>query len=186
MNELEAGVRRLAELLDQEHIPYMLIGGAAAAFWGNPRLTLDADVTVWVEPQAMAGTIERLLRHLTARSAHPLPFAKETRVLPVVLPNGLPADITFGQLPFEEEAIGRALPQDVAGYPVRICSVADLILHKVISDRPRDLEDVRFLIGRYRDSLDREALTAQVASLAEHLGAPVILETFLRDWAPMP
>lgn len=168
--------------MDGEHLPYMLIGGAAAALWGNPRLTLDADVTVWIPDYQLTAVIQALQRRCTPRTGDPLQFVHDTRVLPVTLPAGLPADITFGQLPFEEAAIQRADVKMVAGYPVRVCTVADLILHKVVSDRPRDQDDLRFLIGRYAGTLVRADLTRQVAGLADLLTKPDILSRYLACW----
>jgi len=160
----------------------MLIGGAAGGLWGNPRLTLDADVTIWVEEAKFEATVTALLEHMAARTERPLSFAREPRVLPVTISNGLPADITFGQLPFEEAAIHRASVITVAGYPVKVCSVSDLILHKVISDRPKDQEDIRFLIARFHETLDRTTLTKEVSSLASLLAQPEILSRFLDAW----
>ena len=182
MTRLEDGLRALAEALDRERLPYMLIGGAASILWGNTRTTMDADVTVWIGDSSPDIWVPRLLRHFKARNADPVPFARETRVLPATTANGLPVDIVFGQLPFEEEAIKRAETIDVAGYPVKVCGVADLILHKVISGRPRDQEDVRFLIGRHRSTLDRASLEASVRSLADLLADSGILSRFLACW----
>ncbi|MEK7477514.1 MAG: hypothetical protein AAB152_17985 [Candidatus Coatesbacteria bacterium] len=183
MTRLEEGLRAVAEALDQERLPYMLIGGAAAILWGSTRTTMDADVTVWIGDSTPDAWVPRLLRHLKARTPDPVGFAGETRVLPATTANGLPVDIVFGQLPFEEEAIKRAATMDVAGYPVKVCGVADLILHKVISGRPRDEEDVRFLIGRHRATIDRPALEASVRSLSDLLADSTILSRFLSSWS---
>ena len=70
----------------------------------------------------------------------------------------------------------------MAGYPVKVCAVPDLSLHKVISDRARDQKDVRFLVGRYRGSLDRGALDIAVAGLADLLAKPEMLARYRDCW----
>jgi hypothetical protein len=46
MTTQEQALVRLAQLLSEHGIPYMVIGGLANAVWGEPRTTLDIDVTV--------------------------------------------------------------------------------------------------------------------------------------------
>ncbi|RMF65963.1 MAG: hypothetical protein D6743_07165 [Calditrichaeota bacterium] len=40
---------------------------------------------------------------------------------------------------------------DVGGVEVKFCSVEDLIIHKIIAGRARDIEDVRSVIARNPD-----------------------------------
>lgn len=59
MSALE-GALTLARLLDSLRVPYMVIGGLANAVWGEPRATLDIDVTVWVPDSELPDTVRRL------------------------------------------------------------------------------------------------------------------------------
>jgi hypothetical protein len=63
-------VRRIAELLEDEHVEYALIGGYALALQGIVRLTEDVDVLV--EP-----TVENARRWVRALSKLPDGAAKE-------------------------------------------------------------------------------------------------------------
>jgi hypothetical protein len=65
-------VRRIAELLEAEHVEYALIGGYALALQGIVRLTEDVDILV--EP-----TPENARRWVRALSRLPDGAAKETR-----------------------------------------------------------------------------------------------------------
>ena len=47
MTELESALVEVASLLEEIGLPYMLIGGLAVALWGEPRATLDVDVSVF-------------------------------------------------------------------------------------------------------------------------------------------
>lgn len=42
--------RRFAEPLNQLDIPYMATGAVAAIVYGEPRLTLDLDLVLWLSP----------------------------------------------------------------------------------------------------------------------------------------
>jgi predicted nucleotidyltransferase len=99
---------------------------------------------------------------------------RETHVLPVVTSQGVRADIVFGVLPVEKELVERAKPKALAGGDVRVASVEDLILMKLISERERDLEDARRLLRRFRGTIDREYLKERLEGVAEGLGRPDI------------
>ncbi len=182
MTELERALAEAAAIFDQENIPYMVIGGVAVIIWGNTRATIDIDVTVWVEEDALEPTIMRLSQRLLARVDDPCAFTKRTRVLPVKATSGVPIDIIFATLPFERQAIEDAEEKTLGESRVRVCRVSDLIVHKILSERPRDREDVRFLITRYADSLDRSVLDTHVESLARELSRSAILDFYRSCW----
>jgi len=47
-------IRRIAEVLDQAKIPYMIIGGQAVLLYGRPRLTRDIDITLGIDTNEFA------------------------------------------------------------------------------------------------------------------------------------
>ena len=179
MTRQEEAIAALARALDRLSIPYMIIGGHANALWGEPRATLDVDATLWLPDSRVAELVEGLSPDFAPRVADPESFVRETRVLPVETAEGLGADLIFGQLPFEEEAIRRARPAEIGGQPVRFCTAEDLILLKIVSDRERDRADVRGVAGRQRGHLDLDYLEPRVRELAELLDRPEILELWL-------
>jgi len=131
MNALEDALVEVARRIDELDVPYAVVGGMANAIWGEPRSTLDVDVTVWVEEPAIAGFVASLGTTFRFCTADPLAFAHETRVLPVESGAGVRIDFILGLLPFEKEAIDRAVTVDVAGCAVRFVTAEDLILIKV-------------------------------------------------------
>jgi hypothetical protein len=54
MTLVEEAALELVALLDELNFQYMLIGGVAVALWGEPRATLDVDITILVEPDQLA------------------------------------------------------------------------------------------------------------------------------------
>ena len=47
-------IKEIAESLDEERIPYMIIGGQAVLIYGRPRLTRDIDITLGIDPDEYA------------------------------------------------------------------------------------------------------------------------------------
>ena len=178
---LEAALAGVARLLDGLRVPYMVIGGFAVTVWGQPRYTADLDLTIHcLVPER--DLIEGLLDSLTPLVADPLQFVRERRVLPARTADGTAVDIVFAGLPYEVAAIERAVPVEVAGYSVRICTAEDLIVHKIISSRPRDREDIRGIVQRRGDRLDRDYLTPIVRELAIALDQPDIFDFYRSLW----
>jgi len=46
---IEKLIKKLAQRLDEDKIPYMIIGGQAVLLYGTPRLTRDIDITLGVD-----------------------------------------------------------------------------------------------------------------------------------------
>lgn len=84
-------------------------------------------------------------------------------------------------MPFEVEAIRRAQQIPIAGRQVLVVTAEDLILMKIISERPRDLADAEAILRRRRSTLDREYVEPRVRQLASALKREDILERW-RAW----
>lgn len=179
MNLLEAALLALHDAFDVLSLPYMVIGGLANAQWGVPRATVDVDLTVWAEESAVSKAVDALCTRFPPLPQDPRSFVQATRVLPLDV-GGIRADVLFGLLPFEREAIRRAVCRTVSGRPIRFCTAEDLILLKVVSERERDLEDVRGILKVQRGKLDTAYLEPRLRELAALLDRPGIWEDYLR------
>ena len=182
MNRIEEAVVEVAGGLTAANLEYAIFGGAALMMHGSARSTEDVDLTVWLGTQSIESAVTTLTRRWPSRISNPVEFAERSRVLTVTLANGVAADIVFGALDFERDAIGRAETRQVLGETVRLIAPADLILHKAVSARARDQEDVTFLIRRFRNSLDREKLERTVRDTAASMGEPEVFERFQSAW----
>ena len=141
---------KLARALDSAGIPYMVIGGQAVLLHGEPRLTRDIDVTLGVDASALARVLS------ATEPAGLLPsildvetFVRTTNVLPLTdQPTSLRVDLIFSFTPYEATAIQRAVGVKLEGSIVRFAAAEDLIVHKLVAGRPRDIEDVRGVLAR--------------------------------------
>ena len=126
----------------------MVIGGQAVLLYGEPRLTKDIDITLGVgvdHLDRLKAIVSRLgLKYLTDRVDD---FVKETMVLPVIdQKSGIRIDFIFSFSPYERQAIERARDISFGRTPVKFASLEDVIIHKMIAERPRDLEDVQSIL----------------------------------------
>ncbi len=184
MGDLEPVLADLAQRLDTAGVAYMVIGGLANAVWGSPRSTIDIDLTVLLDPGRADTLLELLGPAYRSRTEDPKSFVTRTRVLPLRHTSGVQIDLIFALLPFEEQAIHRAVSIDVRGTPVRFCTPEDLVLHKIVSERERDRRDVEEILHRRRATLDRAYLDPRVHELAMLLDRPEIESRYLKLVGP--
>jgi hypothetical protein len=184
MTPIENAVVAAARTLEQAGVPYMVIGGMANLVWGTPRATLDVGITVWIPDADIPRVVDRLGGAFKLLPRDPPAFIRETRVLPAATPDGTRVEIVFGQLPFEERAIRRAVARTIGGAEVRFCTAEDLIAHEVISERPRDRDDVEGIIRAQGPRLDRAYLDPLVRELAAGLERPAIWDFYPGSFAP--
>lgn len=178
--EQEAALLSIARFLDAQALPYMVIGGMANAVWGVPRATLHVDVTVWAPPGPPEAIIRSFDGPFRVLPEDPVQFVADTRVLPLETHEGVRVDVIFALLPFEEEAVRRAVARHLAGERVRFCTAEDLVLLKFASERPKDREDVRQILLRRATQLDRAYLDPRVEELAFLLERPELADEYRR------
>lgn len=140
----------LARALDEAGIPYMIIGGQAVLVYGEPRLTRDVDVTLGLTPEGLSQVLELVSKlDLKILVEDPRAFVRKTWVLPTLHPStGLRVDFVFSWTPYEQEALRRTRVFKIQGYPVRYASPEDVVIHKILAGRPRDLEDVKSILRK--------------------------------------
>ena len=71
MTPLETALVELATALEDRGLPYVLIGGLAVSLSGEPRATLDVDISVWAAPERMDAAVEFLCTRFRALRASP-------------------------------------------------------------------------------------------------------------------
>jgi len=178
MTSQEKAMIEIAGTLSGLGIPYMVIGGMANALWGVARNTVDVDVTVWIDDKEIPGFVKIMGERFDVLPGSPEEFVRDKRVLPVKTSNDVKVDIIFGLIPYEKEAIDRAVEREINGEPVMFCTAEDLVLHKIGSDREQDILDVKRIIETRKEELDREYLDTRVRELADMLERPGILRIY--------
>ena len=162
--------------------PWMVIGGIAVIAHGVPRATIDVDATILATGTTPDTVMAALAGHgFAPRVADAVAFARQHQVLLVVhTESGVPIDITFAWMPFEEEALGRANQKDFAGSVLPVISVDDLIVYKLVASRPRDIDDVERLLAAYSASVEHDRITRLLADFCTLLEDSTRIETWER------
>jgi predicted nucleotidyltransferase len=164
-------LERIALGLEQRQIPYMIIGGQAVLIYGEPRLTRDIDVTLGVGPERLPDLVAfarasawRLLVEA------PEEFVQRTMVLPCVdPPSGIRIDFIFSHSAYEQQAMGRVRRVEIGKASVRFAAAEDVIVHKIIAGRPRDLQDVQNILLK-NPEVDQEYIRRWLAEFDHSLG----------------
>jgi len=166
-------LKKIAIQLKEGAIPYMVIGGQAVLLYGEPRLTRDIDITLGIGVEQLR-QVKKILRTMGLKILvkNDKEFVAKTMVLPAMdRESGIRIDFTFSYSLYERQAIERAKDVKLGRTSVRFASLEDLMIHKVIAGRARDLEDVRSILlknPKYDSHYIEKWLAAFDKSLGEH------------------
>ena len=176
MIELIRVASDLQAFCETRHWRFCFIGGLALQRWGEPRETVDVDLTLVTGFGGEEPFILALLERFTGRVEDPVGFARANRVLLLRSTAGVGIDVALGGLPFEETLVSRAtrfaFPGDV---PLLTCSAEDLIVLKAFAARGQDWVDIEGIIVRQTGALDWAYVDQQLAPLVALKDEPEIL-----------
>lgn len=145
-------------------VPVVVIGGIAVSILSKPRTTKDIDFIAWLPDHEswseflMSGSRFGII----PRIPNALQFALQSRVLLLRhVASGVPIDVSMGALPFEENAVKRAVPTSIGDFQLPVPTPEDLIIMKAIAHRPRDLADIESILAAHA-SIDENWIRATV------------------------
>ena len=176
MNELLRVAADVQGFCESRHWRFCFIGGLALQRWGEPRETVDVDLTLLTGFGGEDPFIQALLDRYEGRVDDAAGFARTNRVLLLRSRSGVGIDVALGGLPFEESVMARASRFAFPGHVLlRTCSAEDLIVLKAFAARGRDWVDVEGIIVRQAGTLDWRYIDEQLRPLVSLKGAPDIL-----------
>lgn len=181
MNKVIQAAFELQSVCETQGWRFCFIGGLALLRWGEPRETVDADLTLLTGFGGEEPFIRVLLQHFPGRIPNADSFALQHRVLLLRSRQGVGLDVSLAALPYEELVVQRS---SVFVYPpqiaLRTCSAEDLLVLKAFAGRSQDWADVERLIVRQTGNLDWQYVQEHLRPLAELKGEPEILEQLER------
>jgi hypothetical protein len=186
MNPLLETVAEIDRFLTERNIPYVIMGGLAAQYWGEPRTTSDVDIQILIEEGAQERLFNELLQHFHERVSSALELALRIRVLLLQGSNGTPIDLTLAVPGYGEQVMMRRhLAQLHPDYSLfALISPEDLIIHKCLAGRPIDAQDIKAVLKKQANKLDlsyiRERL-AEFAPLVEEFDVQAFLDDAMRE-----
>lgn len=185
----EDAVRALLAWSEASHVPVLIIGGIAVSMLSKPRTTKDLDAVAWLPgPEAWPAFLADGERHgIVPRIPDALNFALRSRVLLLLHEgSGIPIDLSLGAIPFEENAVRRAVQTDVGGLRVPLPTPENLLVMKAVAHRARDMADIESILSAH-PRIDEAWVVSTVREFAEVLEAPELvtdLEALLRRRTP--
>jgi hypothetical protein len=136
-------------------IRYVIIGGIASIHYGCHRTTKDIDMTVQIPLQELDFCYELFTRHFTPIKKNALDFFKQYFVLPMShKKTGMQVDLSAGLSGFDDQVIRRRKRGELGGVKTYFCSKEDLIIYKLVANRPIDQQDVIELMDIHFNKLD--------------------------------
>jgi hypothetical protein len=152
----------------------MIVGGQAVLVHGEPRLTRDIDVTLGADVDRLADALRAAESADLTVLVDPEEFTRTTMVLPCRhAATGIRVDFIFSFSDYERDAIARAIDVPLGDISVRFASAEDLVIHKVVAGRPRDMEDARSVLLK-NPALDRRLVRAELTRLQEAVERPLV------------
>jgi len=166
-------LKKLAEALAERGIAYMVIGGQAVLLYGEPRLTKDIDVTLGIGPDGLPEVLQVVSKMAwQVLVDQPEDFVRKTLVLPCQDPTtAIRMNFIFSFSPYEQQALQRVRMVALDDVQVRFAAVEDVIIHKLVAGRPRDLEDVRTILIK-NPSMDRAYIRNWLKQFEASLSRP--------------
>lgn len=176
---LLAALADLADWLETNQIPSMIIGGVAASLLGRPRLTQDIDALAMIPENEWDGALAAGAGHgIVSRIENAVDFARRSRVLLLQHSDSrIDIDLTLGSLPFERDAVDHSTFHEIGGIRLRLPRVQDLLVMKAIAHRPKDLQDIEALLDAH-PGVNLDAARQWIGQFAAAAAMPDLLEDF--------
>ncbi|HTC19500.1 MAG TPA: DUF6036 family nucleotidyltransferase [bacterium] len=153
----------------------MVIGGQAVLVYGEPRFTKGIDITLGAGVERLDEVL-KLVGSIGWKALTPSPaeFVRKTMVLPCQdEASGVRLDLIFSFSPYELQAMDRVRRFIFLGKEISFASPEDLVIHKVVAGRPRDLEDVR-VVQLKNPGMDRAYIEKWLKEFEKTLDRPLI------------
>lgn len=129
---------------------HAVIGAVARNAWAPPRATTDLDLTVAAKSDALQALAAALgaVGYQQVRDQRAEPGDSLPDIVVFRSASGRPrqVDVLVAKTRFEEEVIRRAELVEVGSAKVPVASPEDLIVYKLLADRPRDRDDIRAIL----------------------------------------
>ena len=166
-------LKKITIQLKKGAIPYMVIGGQAVLLYGEPRLTRDIDITLGMGVNGL-DKVKKIIKAIGLKVLveKEKEFVERNMVLPTLdKKSGIRVDFIFSFSPYERQAIERGNEIKLGRTLVKFASLEDVVIHKMIAGRARDIEDLKSVLlknPKYDSHYIEKWLAEFDKSLGEH------------------
>lgn len=146
-------VRNVYQFLEHCGTPYLIIGGLATSVLGEPRLTLDFDLLLFVQARGLSDFLDKAkAQGFQFDNKQALADAKERLCFAMRL-DSLHIDCLIAATAFEAESLSRAVSVKIDNHSLYFPSPEDFILLKLIVGREKDFLDAKAVALRHKNNL---------------------------------
>lgn len=168
--EPESALISLCQILDRLSIGYMISGGISAIYYGDPRLTYDADLVIELPKKEVMGLVKAVKKEFFVDEEEINKALKKKRMFQI-LQKGTAFKIDFYPLkddPFNQKAFSRRRKKKILGKNMFIITAEDLIitklnLYKTAHYSEKQLQDVKGIYKLQKEKLDFKYLKKWLA-----------------------
>jgi hypothetical protein len=150
---LDRKIALLAETFVTAELPYAFGGALAFAYYGEPRVTIDVDINVFVRPERGPEVFAALAPlGVAAPAAAPSEAKRDGQIRLRWARN--PIDLFFAYDAFHDHAATRVRTVPFADIMIPILAPEDLLICKVVFDRRKDWIDIDQILALTAGDLD--------------------------------
>ena len=143
---LNPDFREFIQLLNENNVQYLIVGGYAVAYHGHPRYTKDIDLWIWTDPENAKMVVKTLADFgFGSLGLKEDDFLETDTIVQLgYAPNRI--DLIMG-LPGVEfgECYGKRAETEIDGVKLPFMDLENLKKSKKASGRPQDLADIESL-----------------------------------------
>ena len=160
MRTIEQILKLVCEFLNNKNINYVIVGGFAVLFYGNPRTTMDIDYVIQLEDE----NIPLLIKFLQENGFHAdefdmrAAFRERSHCTIEDQETMFRLDIKGVYNEMDERALRNKRKVDLNDIAVWIASPEDTIVNKLVFAREQDIKDALGILVRQYDVLDIDYL----------------------------
>lgn len=164
---LEDVFKKLVAFLNKERLEYIIIGGIAVGVLGQPRVTGDVDVDIFLNKDNISKFLAKAKKAgFKVDKQKCMARAKLTSVFQISY-GDFHIDFIIASIELEREAFKRKKTIKLYGLKTFFPTPEDLILLKIIPGRPQDLIDAQNVFIRQKKRLDIKYLQIWAQRLCE-------------------
>lgn len=160
----------LSELLENREIPYAFGGAIALFYYRDPRSTIDIDVNIFLPTERQSEVAEAL------GTLYPIDAAKVSAEIEAAaqtrsLWGDTNVDLFFANTDFHTQMAERKRRQPFLGGEIDVLSAEDLLVCKMLFDRPKDWLDIEAVAQTIGPELDQPYIASALEMFVESTDA---------------
>lgn len=159
-------VLALRDGLERSGIPYAFGGAIALFYYRDPRSTIDIDVNIFLPPERQADVVD-VLATLYAVDAGQVASDVRSAGQARSTWDATYVDLFFADTDFHDVMAKRVRRQPFLGSEINILSAEDLLVCKILFDRPKDWIDVDAVVNALGAQLDRSYVESALELFVE-------------------